>query len=199
MKVKFECSGRELRSAVRATDSRGNDEMPEPVYWLAKAILLDAGVAADIGDCVIADAEFAVVKKAIPDGMWSAEWDDENQLTGVRFATEPRPGIEDILNLAARLPSGLNDPMAAEKMIAERLELIEAIAADDYIGALTEGADAVYYAAKHLDWTARQLGVSVEVLFAIAEAKYGLRARPGNPKDDQAERAACSACVAHHL
>lgn len=107
--------------------------------------------------------------------------------------------MKAILDLAARLPSGLNDLRSAEKMLAERQELIDALDANDYIGALTEGADAVYYAVKHLDWTARQLGVSIEVLFAIAEAKYALRARPGNPKDDQAERAACSACVAHHL
>ena len=104
--------------------------------------------------------------------------------------------VRAILDLAAQLPSGLNDPRSAEKMLAERDELVEALGADDYVGALTEGADAVYYAAKHLDWVARQLGVTVDVLFAVAEAKYGLRARPGNPKDDTAERAACAACAA---
>ena len=103
--------------------------------------------------------------------------------------------ITKILALAERLPSGLNDPRAAEKMLRERDELAEALAADDYVGALTEGADAVYYAVKHLDWTARQLGLSIEELFALAEAKYTLRARSGNPKDDAAERVACSAVV----
>lgn len=99
--------------------------------------------------------------------------------------------LNSILSFAAKLPAGLNDPRAADKLLAERQELIDALAGGDYVGALTEGADAVYYAAKHLDWTARQLGVSVEMLVALAEAKYALRAAPGNPKDDGAERAAC--------
>lgn len=98
--------------------------------------------------------------------------------------------ISTILGLAARLPSGLNDPKAADKLLAERQELVEALAAGDKIAAALEGADAVYYAAKHLDWCARQLGLSIETLFALAEAKYGLRAQPGNPKDDAAEREA---------
>lgn len=103
--------------------------------------------------------------------------------------------LNTILSLAAQLPSGLNDPRAAEKLLGERQELVDALSAGDYVGALTEGADAVYYAAKHLDWTARQLGVSVETMVALAEAKYSLRAQPGNPKDDGAERAACLAVL----
>lgn len=99
--------------------------------------------------------------------------------------------LNEILSLAAQLPSGLNDPAAADKLLAERDELIQALRTDDYAGALTEAADAAYYAAKHLDWVARQLGLSVDDVLRLALAKYSLRAQPGNPKDDAAERAAC--------
>lgn len=98
--------------------------------------------------------------------------------------------IERIITLAAQLPSGLNDPRSADKLMAERAEMIDALAQGDAIGAALEGADAAYYAAKHLDWCARKLGLSVHTLFVLAEAKYSLRAQPGNPKDDAAERAA---------
>ncbi len=101
--------------------------------------------------------------------------------------------ISDIINLAAKLPSGLNDPRSAEKLVAERDELMDALEAGDYIGALTEGADAVYYAAKHIQLVAGLLGIDIDILLAVAEAKYRLRAQPGNPKNDAAERAACAA------
>lgn len=100
--------------------------------------------------------------------------------------------LDNIISLAAKLPSGLNDPRSAEKLLAERGELMDALDAGDYIGALTEGADAVYYAAKHLDLVAGLLGISLDALIAVAEAKYSLRAQPGNPKDDAAERLACA-------
>lgn len=103
--------------------------------------------------------------------------------------------VNDILALAFLLPSGLDDPCAAEKMLAEQQELLDALAAHDYEGALTEAADAVYYACKHLDWVARRLDLDLADLFRLAQAKYRLRARPGNPKDDAAERAACAAVV----
>lgn len=103
--------------------------------------------------------------------------------------------ISDIINLAAKLPSGLNDPRSAEKLLAERDELMDALHDGDYIGALTEGADAVYYAAKHLDLVAGLLGISLDALMAVAEAKYSLRAQPGNPKSDAAERLACVAAA----
>lgn len=99
--------------------------------------------------------------------------------------------VGEVLMLAEKLPAGLNDPRSVEKLMAERQELLDALADGDYAGALTEGADAVYYAAKHLDWVARQLEVTVDQLFGLAFAKYDLRARPGNPKDDAAEREAC--------
>lgn len=103
--------------------------------------------------------------------------------------------VEEIIALAAQLPSGLDDPKAAEKLLAEQRELVEALNADDYVGALTEAADAVYYACKHLQWVCKQVELPVETLFAVARAKYRLRAAPGNPKDDRAERAACAEMV----
>lgn len=107
--------------------------------------------------------------------------------------------IEDIISLAALLPSGINDSKAASKMLAEQQELQEALAAGDLDGALTEAADAAYYAAKHLQWAAAQVGLDVPGLLKVTEAKYSLRAQPGNPKDDAAERAACRLAADLHL
>lgn len=105
--------------------------------------------------------------------------------------------LDNVLFYAAKLPSGLDDARAAEKLIAERDKLLAALAEGDEVGALTELADAGYYAAKHLDWAARRLAeiigrpASVNDVLALTAAKYQLRASPGNPKDDQAERQAC--------
>lgn len=115
----------------------------------------------------------------------------------MQAAGSPAPDLADILKLAAKLPSGLDDPKAAEKLVVERDELLVALAAGDLEGALTEWADAVYYAAKHLDWASCRISellgrpVTVEDALRVAVAKYTLRAVPGNPKDDRAERAAC--------
>ena len=103
--------------------------------------------------------------------------------------------IQDVITLAANLPSGLNDPQAAEKLIAERQELLEALDANDYVGALTEAADAAYYAAKYLDYVAGLLNISVDDVLNVARAKYELRAQQGNPKNDAAERIAVQAAV----
>lgn len=107
--------------------------------------------------------------------------------------------MKHVLELAAKLPSGLNDPRSAEKLLSERDELIEAIANGDSIGALTEAADAVYYCTKHLDWVARQVDVDIDTLFLLAIAKYTLRAAPGNPKNDSTEREACAKVVNTNL
>ena len=115
--------------------------------------------------------------------------------------------MDKLLELAARLPSGLNDPRALDKFHHERQELAEALAADDWIGALLEAADCLYYITKaeHVGLISTaaatreffSMAVStpfqIETIRAAAIAKYTLRARPGNPKDDAAERAA----VAH--
>jgi hypothetical protein len=111
----------------------------------------------------------------------------------------PVPTLDHILELAAKLPSGLDDPKAADKLLAERDELLEAMADGDIAGSLTELADAVYYAAKHIDWATRRvselLGVTVEDALRVTVAKYSLRAVERNPKDDEAEREACLAAV----
>lgn len=98
--------------------------------------------------------------------------------------------LSEILILAARLPSGLNDPMAAKKLVNELEELNQSLAQDDYVGALTEAADAAYYAAKHLQYVAHLLDISVADVLACGKAKYSLRAQPNNPKNDAAEREA---------
>lgn len=102
--------------------------------------------------------------------------------------TDKTPTLEDILVLASMLPSGLNDAQALDKLTAERDELVAALNDEDYVGALTEAADAVYYAAKHIEWVCHQVGVNLDNLMRVAAAKYSLRAVPGNPKDDAAER-----------
>lgn len=98
--------------------------------------------------------------------------------------------IEQIVELAALLPSGLGDGRAVEKMAAERTELLESLAAGDTIGALTEVADAVYYAAKHIEFVASLCGITPSQALELCAAKYALRAQPGNPKDDAVERTA---------
>lgn len=98
--------------------------------------------------------------------------------------------MEAILELANRLPAGLPDDKAPAKLVREWQELLEALDSDDHTGALTELADVVYYAAKSIHAAAFRCGVDIETAFAVAEAKYSLRAQPGNPKNDTAERAA---------
>lgn len=116
---------------------------------------------------------------------------EEIRAMGVRFTLVKRtPSLDDILALAAKLPSGLFDPLAAEKLLAERAELIEALTEGDNLGAMLEAACAGYYAAKHLDWVGQRVGLSVGEVLLLTVAKYGLRAKPGNPKNDEAERAA---------
>ena len=114
-----------------------------------------------------------------------------NASAGVRLALATQ--VASILALAEKLPSGLPDAQAPAKLLAEMKELAEAIEAEDRDGALTEVADAVYYAAKCIALAAAMAGISRVEAFVVARAKYSLRAAPGNPKDDAAKRAACRA------
>lgn len=98
--------------------------------------------------------------------------------------------LHKILELAAQLPSGIPDPGAHYKLVVEVNELS---AAADYDAILTEVADVVYYAAKAIHYAASVASVSVDTALRLAVAKYELRARPGSPKDDANERAACMA------
>lgn len=105
--------------------------------------------------------------------------------------------ITTILALAVRLPAGLPDPKAIQKLAHERGELQAALNEGDYPGALTEVADVVYYAAKAIHEAAAAAGLTVEQALAVCEAKYRLRARSGNPKNDAEERAAVVAALDH--
>jgi hypothetical protein len=72
--------------------------------------------------------------------------------------------------------------------------------------AATELADLVYYWCKMpflerilhhkaVKRATRALEVSWSTAFQLAEAKYSLRARAGNPKDKEAEREACAVVI----
>lgn len=98
--------------------------------------------------------------------------------------------IKEILELAARLPSGIPDYRAVQKLSVEQEELKTAIVDDDHLGALTELADVVYYAVKAIHAAASMCGMDVDAAMDMCIAKYRLRARPGNPKNDAEERAA---------
>lgn len=112
-----------------------------------------------------------------------------------------------LLALAAKLPAGLNDQRALEKLKTERFELDVELEHGDRIGALLECADCAYYCAKSLrnhlitkaeanDFmrgVAAVSGFSNVQIEQAAITKYTLRARPGNPKNDVEERMA----VAH--
>jgi len=109
----------------------------------------------------------------------------------------------DILALAAKLPTGLDDPKSMVKYRRERQELEEALDDGDALGAILEAVDSTYYAIKadynHLigraerDYliaqAAREVALPVEHILRACAAK-SLRAQPGNIKDDEAERSA---------
>lgn len=117
---------------------------------------------------------------------------EEIQEVGVNFTLISKvPNIQDIVNLEAKLPSGLQDRNAARKMLDELGELDQALELHDMLGAYTEAADAVYYAAKHIEYVAWVCNLTVPEVMRCAQAKYALRAQPGNPKNDTAERDAC--------
>ena len=112
-----------------------------------------------------------------------------------------------ILELASQLPSGLNDPRSSQKLEAEKSELHEELAKGDRVGALLEAGDCLYYIVKarynkqlssfQTFCEAMKLtfvsGFTAKQISQACIAKYTLRARPGNPKNDREERAA----VAH--
>jgi phosphoribosyl-ATP pyrophosphohydrolase len=98
--------------------------------------------------------------------------------------------LNELLTLAAQSPTGLGDARAADKLLHERDELMEALAAGDRLGALTEAADAAYFAAKHLQYVGELLGITVEDVLALGIAKYRQRMNLGT-KDDDAERQIC--------
>jgi len=112
--------------------------------------------------------------------------------------------VGELIELARSLPTGLKDTRAYRKLERERVEFAEAMEAGDRLGALLEAADRVYYAVKALAngyvpevyplneavECALELELPPYTVLEAAVRKYRLRARPGNPKDDAAERAA---------
>lgn len=149
------------------------------------------GAKAPCGEALQVD--LVKVAQAISDAWWR-----------LPERSQRNPTLENLLHLASQLPAGLNDVRAADKLLAERGELLAAIEAGDEAGALTEIADGVYYAAKHLDWLCRLANdnfgydFSIKDLIELAMAKYELRARPRNPKDAEAERAAVWSVASEH-
>ena len=97
--------------------------------------------------------------------------------------------ISQILALAAKLRTGLNDSQAPEKLLAEKYELQAEIIKGDSVAALTEAADISYFAIKSMEWAATQCGIDIDTLLRLTIAKYSLRAVPGNPKDKEVEAA----------
>ena len=126
-----------------------------------------------------------------PDAPWrGAAYPEEVACEAVAEAANAILGA--VVALAAQLPSGLSDRKAPQKLEGECQELEEALGNNDYVAALTEVADVVYDAIKAIEWAAASVGLTVGQALVLAIAKYRLRARPGNPKDDVAERAACA-------
>lgn len=95
--------------------------------------------------------------------------------------------IREILGLAMLLPSGLPDPLATEKLLREKVEFARAVTRAERI---EEAVDRLYYCVKEIHAAATDVGLSTHDLFRCAVAKYTLRARPGNPKEPEVERAA---------
>lgn len=112
--------------------------------------------------------------------------------------------MNEILELAAKMPTGLIDPKSLEKAHHEMEEMRDALAGGDILGALMEAADVMYYAHKAycngliavdgrdglIGDACREVGFDSHAVECALLAKYKLRAQPGNPKNDFAERAA---------
>lgn len=117
--------------------------------------------------------------------------------------------IQEIISLAAQLPTGLVDPKALDKLYKERSELEEAIQQEDRLGTIMEAGDCTYYLIKSevnglisidrrdndIAAVAAKVSLSVEALLECVIAKMALRAQPDNPKNDIAERAAVAAVL----
>ena len=117
--------------------------------------------------------------------------------------------INQLTEIAAALPTGRRDPRALQKLRREEAELYAARIAGDTLGAIMEAGDVIYYAAKavdagllhrveaqlYLSGAAQAAGVVPSTVILAAITKMTLRAAPGNPKNDAAERAAVAAML----
>jgi phosphoribosyl-ATP pyrophosphohydrolase len=103
--------------------------------------------------------------------------------------------IEEIINLSKQLKfSPSPDPKSLEKLGNEVKEFEEALNNNDLLGSALELADVVYYSVKLVYLKACELNekfnkkITIKMALEICVAKYSLRARKGNPKDDKLER-----------
>ena len=95
--------------------------------------------------------------------------------------------INQLLSIASDLRTGLNDGMAPAKLLDEKDELLEALSKGDDVETLTEAGDVAYFAIKSIDWAAKQIGIEIETLLAVAIAKYQSRMLFGKDKDLEAK------------
>jgi hypothetical protein len=100
--------------------------------------------------------------------------------------------LDRIYELAARMPAGLPDPAAVDKLLKERQEFLEA---ESFEEQLEEAVDRAYYALKEVYNAASEVDISVAQLLAALMAKLELRTIPGGSKDKVAERAAMVAAI----
>lgn len=68
-----------------------------------------------------------------------------------------------------------SDEDAAYKLLKKQGEMVGTLNAGDYVEALSQGADVAALAVSSLEWTARELHVTVEDLLRMAAAKQGLQ------------------------
>ena len=98
--------------------------------------------------------------------------------------------MNEILELAAKMPTGLIDPKSLEKAHHEMEEMRDALAGGDILGALMEAADVMYYAHKAycngliavdgrdglIGDACREVGFDSHAVECALLAKYKLRA-----------------------
>lgn len=123
------------------------------------------------------------------------------------------PMFDKIAFLASLSPTGVPDPLAKEKLSSEIAEMESAISEEDYIGALLECADIIYYIVKILLTNASLISevfvneildrveavskLPLHVISGVCIAKY--HSRLINKKNDNLERKATLQIVESYL
>lgn len=106
--------------------------------------------------------------------------------------------LNELVKLMPKMPSGLVDRNAPQKLLREFQELEDAVTAGRVEDILHEVADCVWYSTRCMVLAATLGGVTMRQAFAAALAKYNMRAAAGNPKDVPAEKMAILSAVAQH-
>jgi hypothetical protein len=103
--------------------------------------------------------------------------------------------IDKIIELSKELKfSPSPDPKSLGKLGKEVEEFEEALNDNDLLGSALELADTIYYDIKHIYYNVSRFNkkfnkrITTKTALTLCIAKYSLRARKGNPKDDKAER-----------